>query len=189
MAIVVCPWSWRKPGTWTRVYCPQDRTPLARKGRYARTVWDRDGAHAVVVPRYRCARCHRTDSALPWDLQPHRSLSRPGLWAIWGWRVRRQWAWARLEAWCRRRFPITRRTLQRWVATVTAGLADLGPRLLQALATGGPLPSTVWAALGPDAWATWLRLGRGWGRRASGAASTGSWLQVSAIAGWRPAHR
>ena len=189
MAIVVCPWAWRKPGAWTRVYCPQDRTPLARKGRYARTVWDRDGAHAVVVPRYRCARCHRTDSALPWDLQPQRSLSRPGLWAIWGWRVRRQWAWARLEAWCRRRFPITRRTLQRWVATVTAGLADLGPRLLQALATGGPLPSTVWAALGPDAWATWLRLGRGWGRRASGAASTGSWLQVSAIAGWRPAHR
>ncbi len=189
MAIVVCPWSWRKPATWARVYCPQDRRPLARNGRYARTVWDRTGAHEVVVQRYWCARCQRTYSALPWDLQPHRSVSRPSLWAVWGWRVRRHWPWARIEAWCLARFPLTRRTLQRWVATVITELASRGRRLLQAVATRqGGMPAAVWVALGPDAWATWRQLWRVWGRTASGAASTGSWLQVSAVAGWLSAH-
>ena len=189
MAILVCPWSWRKPATWTRVYCPQDGTALARNGQFGRTVWDRDGAHPVVIQRFRCARCRRTYSALPWDLQPHRSVSRPVLWAVWGWRIRRQWAWRRVWAWCLARFPITARTLQRWRATVTGWLARLGPRLLQTLAARGAPPPTVWAAVDGDPWATWRRLWRGWGRATAGAARTGSWLAISAVAGWLPPHR
>lgn len=189
MAILVCPWSWRKSATFHRVHCPRDQHPLAHNGQFARTVWDRHGAHAVVIHRYRCARCQTTYSALPWDLQPHRSVSRPVLWAIWGWRVHRHWSWRRVAAWCQPRFPITPRTLQRWVQTVQGALATLGSRLLQALAQTGTTPAPVWTVVGPDAWATWWQLWRAWGRAAAPAsASTGSWLQVSAVAGWLTAH-
>ena len=189
MAILVCPWAWRKPAAAPRLVCPVDQHPLARNGQFARTVWDGQGAHAVVIQRYRCAQCGTTYSALPWDLHPHRSVSRAVLWAIWGWRRCRQWRWARIAAWCAPRFPVTLRTLQRWVQTVQALLAGLGPHLLQALAQTGATPAAVWAVVGSDPWATWRALWATWGRRAVPVAvSTGSWLQVSAVAGWLRPH-
>ena len=109
------------------LYCPLDDTRLAKNGSYGRHILDRHPLRVIRIQRYRCAACHVTYSALPYDLRPYTAAIWTLTWTIWMWHVEAHQPWSTIQDWLRRHEMILDwRTLQRWQTRWRQGL----PRIL-----------------------------------------------------------
>lgn len=113
-----------------RLRCPADDVDLAKNGTYLRHILDRHPLRVIRIQRYRCATCHVTYSALPYDLRPYTAAIWTLTWTIWMWHVEAGQPWSTIQEWLARHGMILDlRTLQRWQARWRKGL----PRILLAL--------------------------------------------------------
>jgi hypothetical protein len=117
------------------LYCPLDDTRLAKNGSYGRHILDRHPLRVIRIQRYRCAKCHVTYSALPYDLRPYTAAIWTLTWTIWMWHVEARQPWSTIQDWLRQHgLILDGRTLQRWQARWRQGLPRILLTLIQSIA-------------------------------------------------------
>jgi hypothetical protein len=174
-------------------HCPADDVRLAKNGTYWRHILDRHPLRVIEIQRYRCAKCHVTYSALPYDLRPYTAAVWTLTWTIWMWHVEAHQPWSSIQDWLRRHEMILDlRTLQRWQARWRKGLPLILLALIQSIAQlwGNRVLELSERVLQGSLALQWRRLRRqvveATAQRQHRDVRAGGLLGISVLRGWLP---
>ncbi len=173
--------------------CPADDVRLAKNGTYWRHILDHHPLRVIEIQRYRCAKCHVTYSALPYDLRPYTAAIWTLTWTIWMWHVEAHQPWSSIQDWLRRHEMILDlRTLQRWQARWRKGLPLILLALIQSIAQlwGNRVLDLSERVLQGSLALQWRRLRRqvveATAQRQHRDVRAGGLLGISVLRGWLP---
>ncbi len=171
--------------------CPDDQIVMAKNGSYTRHRCDGHGIEILSIPRFRCRRCRRTFSALPYDLRPYTAWTWALTWAVWVWHHERHQTWTQILTWITLHIGVVHpRTVQRWQARWHRGLPTLGNTILRWIADKWGTRTLPVGAEPEDPVQLWRRLWHGVITYAARISPhdyrVGGLLGLSALWGWLP---